>query len=310
LLELYRSSTRLFADIVPEVEAESKMRVEYDAVGMIEVSSGEAATQALYRDFQDWQQNLDMSLAWLDERALHSLEPELGPTVYGGVFVEEGAAINSGRMVFALARAAAGRGAQFRQGCLTAGLRRTGSRVTAVQTNEGDLAAGQVVIAAGAWSRTLVEPLGLTLPIDPARGQMISLKPLARLLRHPILANIGGVSAKADGTIHVGGTVDLAGFNKQIRPNDTAQLLESASILIPRLREGPIDRVWTGLRPYCADGLPVIGPVPGWDNVMVAAGHYKLGITGSAITGKIITDLIVAGHSDLPIEPLSPARFG
>jgi glycine oxidase len=139
---------------------------------------------------------------------------------------------------------------------------------------------------------------------------MISLKPLARLLRHPILANIGGVSAKADGTIHVGGTVDLAGFNKQIRPNDTAQLLESASILIPRLREGPIDRVWTGLRPYCADGLPVIGPVPGWDNVMVAAGHYKLGITGSAITGKIITDLIVAGHSDLPIEPLSPARFG
>ena len=309
LFDLYLTSTRLFSKIVPVLQEETGIDVEYVAAGLLEVAAGEDEAQALRAEFQAWQETLDTPLIWLDKQAIHALEPELGPTVAGGILAEEGAAINSGRMVFALARAASAQNAQFRLGCPATGFRSSGSRVVALKTNDGEIAADQVVIAAGAWSRVLAQQLGLSIPIAPARGQMLSLKPIDRLVRLPILGNVGSLSSKADGTIHVGGTVDLAGFNKQLRPEDTASLIESAATLIPRLREGPIDKIWTGLRPYCADGLPVIGKMPGWDNVTIAAGHFKLGITGSAITGKIIKDLVVEGQSDLLIEALSPARF-
>jgi glycine oxidase len=79
--------------------------------------------------------------------------------------------------------------------------------------------------------------------------------------------------------------------------------------MMPGLLEEQIDRMWTGLRPYCQDELPVIGLLPGWENIAIAAGHYQLGITGCAITARIIKDLLVSGQSEHMLDIVSPARF-
>jgi len=88
-----------------------------------------------------------------------------------------------------------------------------------------------------------------------------------------------------------------------------ADLLDRGTTVIPALSDGRVERMWSGLRPFCEDGLPVIGRVPGWENVSVAAGHFTMGITGSPITAKIIKELIVDGHWDRSMEIFSPARF-
>jgi glycine oxidase len=309
LFDLYLASLRCFPQVVPELEQETGIRVEYDRSGVLRVALDEAEEARLLAQYQGWQAELDMELVWLDKAEVHALEPELAPAVCGGILAPEEAAINSGRLTLALARAAANRQACFWQGCLTTGVQCSDGRFVALQTSAGEIAAGQLVIAAGAWSRTLCDQLGLAIPIAPARGQMLSIRAIRRRLQRPVMSSKGGMSPKADGAIYVGGTVDLLGFNKQIRPENTTALLATVSAMMPGLLEEQIDRMWTGLRPYCQDELPVIGLLPGWENIAIAAGHYQLGITGCAITARIIKDLLVSGQSEHMLDIVSPARF-
>lgn len=308
-LELYRASLRRFVQIVPELEHETGINTEYQRSGVLRVALSEDEAATMSAQYQRWQGDFDMELSWLDRAALHQLEPELSSAISGAIFTPEEGAINGGRLTLALARAAAGQKGQFLEGCLATGVRCAEKRFVALQTHDGEIAANHLVIAAGAWSRALCEQLGLAIPIAPARGQMVAIRTIRRLLQHPVLSGKGGISPKADGTIFVGATVDLAGFDKRLRPADSTHLLETAASILPELRQGHIDRSWAGLRPYCEDGLPVIGMLPNWENVAVAAGHFQLGITGSAITGQVIKDLIIQGRSEQAIEPFSPARF-
>jgi glycine/D-amino acid oxidase-like deaminating enzyme len=79
--------------------------------------------------------------------------------------------------------------------------------------------------------------------------------------------------------------------------------------LLPAAASQPTATAWSGFRPYCADLKPVIGRVPGHDEIYVAAGHFKKGVMMAPVTGKILADLITQGSTKLGIEALSPARF-
>ena len=310
LVNFNLASVRRFPETIPELQQETGLDVEYVHDGGLMVAEDDVEAQSLLSQFKIWRNEWGLPLKWLDTQALLELEPQLNPNLCGGIFAEIHGSINSARLAFALARAVSLHSGQVLQGCLALDVRHSHNRVGTLITSDGEIAAKHLVIAAGAWSQPLVDRFGIDLPISPARGQMLSIKPLERLLHRPVLATTGGgISPKADGSIFVGSTTDLAGFNKQIRPEDTATLLNIAAALMPALRDGPIDKIWTGLRPYSEDGLPVIGKLPGWDNVFVATGHHSKGIMASAGTGKTIRDLIVDGQSDLLDEALSPARF-
>lgn len=309
LFDLYLTAARMFPHFVPELQQETGINVEYVPSGLLRVSLSEAEEATLFDQFQTWQKELDMALTWLDKSEAHKLEPELAPTVCGSIFSHEEAAINSARLVLALARAASNRNAHFLQGYLATGIRRKGPRFLAVQTTEGEIAADHLVIATGAWSQAFCDKFGVSIPVIPARGQMLSVTVIPRLLRYPVNSKKGGVYPKADGSVYVGATVEMVGFDKRNSPANIATLLEIGSAFVPRLSEGRIDRMWAGLRPFCQDGLPVIGMLPGWENVAMATGHFKMGIVGSPITAKIIKELIVNRQWEPWLEIFSPARF-
>ncbi len=67
-----------------------------------------------------------------------------------------------------------------------------------------------------------------------------------------------------------------------------AALLTGAMQIAPSLEHAPIVKMWTGLRPWSADGYPLLGRAPGWENVSVATGHGGIGFEASAVTGKVI----------------------
>jgi len=63
------------------------------------------------------------------------------------------------------------------------------------------------------------------------------------------------------------------------------------------------------LRPLAADGLPIIGEVPGWNGVYLATGHWTKGILLSPVTGRMVTELISGSAASIPTEPFSVSRF-
>jgi glycine oxidase len=66
---------------------------------------------------------------------------------------------------------------------------------------------------------------------------------------------------------------------------------------------------WFGLRPRSGDGAPVIGPIPGWKNVAVASGHFKMGITAAPLTTKVMRDYLVDGKWSPFLDAFNPSIF-
>src|SRR5207244_13517690 len=99
------------------------------------------------------------------------------------------------------------------------------------------------------------------------------------------------------------------GAGTRARPRAVAGLRRRAAVLVPGLRRAQVAREWAGLRPGSPDDLPTIGRLPEKDNVYLATGHFRNGILLAPITGKLISQLIVEGRTDMPLEPFSPARF-
>jgi glycine oxidase len=309
LFDLYLTSTRMFPIFIPELEQETGISTEYVPSGSLRLSMSEEEEELLKEQFERWKVNLGSEMEWIDRQQAHEMEPELGPEIRGGIFSKEEKHLNSARFVDALARRASLRGVKFWEGCMATGIRTSGNRVEAVLTSEGEVATRQVVVAAGAWSRFCCEWFGMSVPIVPARGQMVAVKPLERLLRRPIFTAHGGLFPKVDGTIYAGATVELVGFDKRNTLDAVVSLLGQIPPLLPRLSEATFERAWAGLRPFCEDGVPVIGRLPDWEGVIVASGHFKMGIVGSPITARKVKEIIVDGREDPLIRPFSPERF-
>ena len=150
--------------------------------------------------------------------------------------------------------------------------------------------------------------LGATLPIRPLRGQMLALGPQSPPpFRHTLYAHGGYLVPRPDGRIIAGATEEHAGFDARTTDAGIESQQQMAAALVPALREWPQHSVWAGLRPVSADGLPLLGRVPGWDNVHVATGHGRNGILLTPITGDLMAAHLLR-NIPLPLA-FDPARF-
>jgi glycine oxidase len=183
-----------------------------------------------------------------------------------------------------------------------------GQRLSGVRTNTKEIGdVDHVVLAAGPWTDVLAARLGATVPTPPMRGQMLAYK--SNMLRHTIWGENGYLVPKTGGMIYAGATVEDVGFRKHTTARALAGLRHMASSLVPSLRGAQVANAWAGLRPGSPDGLPIIGPLPTRENVTVAAGHFRNGILLAPITGKLVTQLVVSGTSEIRLTAFDPARF-
>ena len=165
------------------------------------------------------------------------------------------------------------------------------------------------VLAAGAWTPALGKWLGFDIPVTPLRGQILALGPQSPApFSHTIYTHGPYLVPRADGRIVAGATEEWAGFAVATDDAAITGLRAEASALVPVLADWPLHSAWAGLRPVSADGLPLLGRVPGWDNVHVATGHGRNGILLTPITGALMADHLLHDAS-LP-GAFDPARFG
>jgi D-amino-acid dehydrogenase len=250
--------------------------------------------------------------------ALRALEPSLSETVRGGYWLAQERSVRPDTLVGGLVEYLQEHGVSVRQGTAVSGIETNGLMASAVLAGDERIPADVVVVAAGAWTPRVLAPLGLRVPIEAGKGYSIDLTPppaLPAMVRRPLYLHETRVAiTPLDGMIRLAGTMELSGLNHRVRPERVAAVARSAGWAIcgwpePTPLAGPGVKVWTGPRPITPDGLPVIGWLPGYRNLAVAAGHAMLGVTLATATGDAVADLITTGRAPDVIAPFSPARF-
>ncbi|MCI0915409.1 glycine oxidase ThiO [Pseudomonas putida] len=259
-----------------------------------------------------WAAREQRPLSPVDISAAYDAVPVLGPGFKRAIYMAGVANVRNPRLVKALKAALlALPNVTLREHCQITGFVRDGERVTGVQTADGVLQADDVVLSAGAWSGDLLRTLGLELPVEPVKGQMILFKCAADFLPSMVLAKGRYAIPRRDGHILVGSTLEHAGYDKTPTEEALASLKASAVELLPELADATVVAHWAGLRPGSPEGIPYIGQVPGHDGVWLNCGHYRNGLVLAPASCQLFTDLLTGGEPIIDPSPYAPAgRLG
>jgi len=179
----------------------------------------------------------------------------------------------------------------------------SGTRITAVQTAQARLTARHYVVAAGAWSQTLLGKLAAGMDVRPIRGQIALLSTPPGTLPHIILAGGHYLVPRQDGLVLVGSTLEDCGFDKGTTAEARAELLAFAAQTSPALRDAPCIHHWAGLRPGSPANIPSIGRHPEVENLYLNAGHFRYGVTMAPASAQILTDRILERAPQTDIAP-------
>lgn len=304
-LDLALAGRALFHEEAAALRRDTGVDIGYRETGTLRVAE-DADLVAELRHRVAWERERGLAVTWLGPAELAEREPALRAGLAGALFSAGDHQVTSARLVEALARRAASRGASLVEGLGAARLLRIERRVVGVRTTTGDeYRARSVVLAAGPWSAALEA----RIPVRPVKGQLVHLRPEGAIVRHPVFASGCYVVPKADGRVIVGATEEDVGFDWAPREAATAELLERARALVPALRDVPLESAWAGLRPALPDRLPVIGASERAPGLIVATGHFRNGILLSLITGRIVAALVAGEPPALDLASFSPDRF-
>ena len=272
----------------------------------------------------------------LDRDGVLRAEPAVTPTVTGGLLTAVGRRSDPAALTAAAAELARRAGAEVR---CQAEVRRLGP--DGVATDAGPERAGMIVLAAGAWSRSLVAQAGHDLPVRPVRGWLAVTAPGPPLLSHVVyeadydlppgpqpgepvtLADLAGgalategpraalamaAHQNRDGSIMVGASRSPALRDGDESSRALRDVAARACHMVPPLAEREVATTWSGLRPFSADGLPYIGHLEPW--LVVCAGHGSEGVLSGAGSGRLAAELALGLEPFTDPAPFSPQRGG
>ena len=308
LMDLGLMSLDMFPGLAAELR-EAGVDPEFRQTGILRLAlTGEHV--ANLKEGPAWQNELGMSVRWLQREDVLEREPEVTPEVKGAVFSPREGCIVGQRFVDALVHAAGRHGAAFLEGVGVTALESKGGRVTGVRTAAGSYSAGHTVLAAGPWTgiagRWVPEPI----PVRPVKGQRVLLRRPGFLPKCPVfsLQTSRYVIPQADGNILVAATREEGKFDERTTAAGIGEMLDAAVASFPVLEDAAFVAARAGVRPGSPDGIPIMGPVPGWDGLSVASGHDHVGVMLAPRSGELMADYVATGDAS-PLEPFSLARF-
>ncbi len=270
---------------------------------------------------------------WLSGDEIRAEDNLISTEVRGAALVDY-AQVDAYRYTLALAQAAEKLGSNIRLAEVV-GFRSNKNKVTSVILRRGEVATDTVVIAMGPWSRQAGSWLGVEIPLKVVRGQAVKLLGLNHPRRragftppHSEWPGKGtgrlhiSVVPRVDGSVLAGYSEDWPATWDNNNPGTwedistqemKVAMVEGAVRLFPALENALVVEDLHGLLGYAPDEMPIIGSLPGWDNVYVAAGLGTTGVTMSTATGRLVTELIGGGEQAKKAaeetKALSPSRF-
>jgi glycine oxidase len=246
---------------------------------------------------------------WLEPAELRELEPRIAPVALRGLYVYGNGVVDSYLYTVLLAEAAQHYGATVRAGNVR-GLQQAHGRVTGVLLDNDTIACDQVVLAMGPWAGMAESWLGLSIPVEPLKGEILRMHLPGPALAHDFMSADILLCSRPGNQVWCASTEERRGFDQEPSASARQLLQQRAMRLMPAMAEAILVQHTACLRPVAPDWLPIVGRAPGGDNVYLATGGAKKGILLSSGIGKAVADLITAGHTSLAIAPCASERFG
>ncbi len=237
----------------------------------------------------------------LDPQALGRILPQLTPGERRFLLLDEHS-LDPRQLAAALLAAARAAGVDLRTQTRVLSANPAGNAVE-VHTTAGIVHSAQFVDCTGAWAAQ----------VAPRKGQMLAVAlppslPLEIVVRTPDIYIVPRAAGPKPTRVIIGATVEDAGFDKAVHPEDIASLQTQAASLLPQLAEATLLESWAGLRPATADHLPLLGAKPGQRHHFIAAGHYRNGILLAPATAFVMAQLLAGAAPAVDLSAYSPSR--
>jgi sarcosine oxidase subunit beta len=296
------------------LEAELEDDLEYRQDGMTVVTDDEKQIPLL-SDRVKREQALGLDIRLVQNSDLHSLIQGLSPQMLAGSYCPTDGHANPMRTVNAFIVAAQRQGVRLKWNCAAEGFVVENNRLIAVKTAQGDLASRHAILAAGYWSRAIAAAAGSNLPFQAHPLQMMVTARRPHELDQ-VLGWVGnGISLKQmpSGGFVIGGGWPGHGtpqtYHTRLMPGSMAKSARTTVGLFPSLAGIPILRAWAGIEAFCEDGMQVIGPVPGVDGLIIAAGFSGHGFAIGPGVGSLLTHYLTTGKFSEMLAPFTFERF-
>jgi glycine oxidase len=307
-LRLALASFESYPTFVRDIEEQTGIRVDLRTEGCLHVARDDASLRRLEAQV-DWQRAAGFDVAWLTGDDARRLEPRLAPDVLAALRIDHDHSVDNRALGRALWSAAAAAGCRFILGRSARRLLVDGGRVQGVELDHGEhVAAGRVVLAAGAWSAGL---LGLprALSVFPVRGQMAAVEAVPPLVKRVILSDHCYLVPRSAGRVLIGATLERAEFHRHVTAGAVATLLAAGVAAVPDLAAAPFLEAWCGFRPGTPDDLPILGADAEVQGLLYATGHFRNGILLAPITAAAITALAMGEEPPVDLAAFDVGRF-
>ncbi len=286
----------------------------FEATCQIKVAENEAEMQTLQKRSEELQRLGFHHEEIIDRKTLRELLPAVNPDCVGGMVVHGDGHANPYRTVEAFRRRSIALGAMVYERCPVKAIDRNAA-VWTVTTEGGARHEAPVLInAAGAWAGRFAEQMGDRVSLRPA-ALMLMITARMPAFVDPVVGATGRtLSFKQfnNGTVMIGGgfegQVDLETNSTSLDFNGLAKSARSATAIFPIMEKARIVRQWAGIEGMMADGIPVLG-TSRTQGLVHSFGYSAHGFQLAPVCGKIVSDLVMTGSTDLPISAFRPDRF-
>ena len=251
-----------------------------------------------------------------------AIEPALGhcrDKLAGAFYAAQDESGDAHQFTQNLARLCEARGVKFRYQTKIDALHTAGERVTGVALQRASggaaetLAADAYVVALGSYSPLLLWPIGISIPVYPAKGYSATLAteghsgaPLVSLTDEGLKI----VFSRLGNRLRVAGTAELNGYNTELNLVRCAALVKRAKELFPEAADYDHPTYWAGLRPATPSNCPLIGRTARYGNLYLNTGHGTLGWTEGCGSGRALADIVSGKVPEVNYHFLGAKRNG
>jgi D-amino-acid dehydrogenase len=304
----FRDIQRLSLSLYQELIEAEGIACSFEQVGGLEVFLTEAGAASAAGAVAE-ARHFDLDTALLDRQQLLELEPALSDNVVAGIHYREDAHFEPGAFVQGLAQVLQNMGVTIQTGTQVHAINQKGGTAQ-VDTTAGTISPGQLLLAAGAWTSQLAKSAGLHVPMQAAKGYSITMERPEICPRIPLHLAEGRMAVTPMGTsMRFAGTLELSDINVDINERRVQAVQRAGERYLRDANPRVVKKVWAGMRPLPPDGVPYMGRVPDFENLLVATGHSMLGMSMGAATGSLMSQLLTGVPPDLDLNFYRVDRF-
>tara|TARA_B100001142_G_scaffold329264_1_gene391961 strand:+ start:1143 stop:2300 length:1158 start_codon:yes stop_codon:yes gene_type:complete len=307
LSEFSLESFDLHTSIHPELFENTGVDTEYDSHLHITLAMSEKESDAI-KSKLPWQQSVkDFNVEWKSKEDILAIEPRISPQIIGGSIIQNVATVDPYKTTLAFLMGAEKLGSQIKYTeVISVSLEKEG--YYKIKTKSDNFIAEKVIFAMGPWTQFTKEWIGLDIPVEPLRGQILKMNIAGPPLTY-VSWGSNYIVTKSDDLIWLGTTEERVGFNEKTTNEARKTMLDSVLSVFPYLLDAQVVGHTACLRPLSLDGLPILGAINQSENLIISTGGGRKGILYGPLMAKLTSALITGSDIDIDISMLNPNRI-